>query len=86
MIPLLWVFLAILASPFKHSIIFAAMKHVSEMVHDMAPGRNILAPDKTEMKRDLDTLENYRDTFRARRRNTEEEREALEGSRAADVA
>jgi len=85
-IPLLCVFFAILASPLKHRLIFAANKHVSEMVHDMAPGRNILAPDKTEMKRDFDALENYRDTFRARRRNTEEEREVLEGPPGADVA
>jgi hypothetical protein len=66
--------------------IFAAMKRVSEMVHDMAAGRNIPAPDVAEMRGDIDTLDNYRNTFRARRREMEEERQALEQPPSAEVA
>jgi hypothetical protein len=69
-----------------YRIIFAAMKRVSEMVHDMAPGRNMPAPDTAEMRRDLEALENYRNGFRARKHNTEEERAALEHPPTAEVA
>jgi hypothetical protein len=66
--------------------IFVAMKRVSERTgHDMAAGRQIPAPDKAEMRSDLDTIDQYRRTKQQRKRQLEEERRALEQPPAAHV-
>jgi hypothetical protein len=67
-----------------YKVIFAAMKRVSERSgHDQAAGRQIQAPDKLEMQRDLEALQRYRETVQRRRRALEERRRTLEEPPAA---
>ena len=69
-----------------YQTIYAGMKRVSELAHDMAAGRNIPVPDSVEIRRDLDVLDNYRAAVQARRRDSQGRREALEHPPAAQVA
>lgn len=69
-----------------YQTVFAAMKRVSEKVHDMAAGRNIAAPDVAEMKRDVDALDTYRGKVRERKSEMEDRRKALEEPPKAEVA
>ncbi len=62
-----------------YRVIFAAMTRTSERSgHDMAAGRQIAAPDKAEMRRDLDEIEQYRGRIHTRRGRLEEARRQLE--------
>lgn len=63
-----------------YQVIFAAMKKVSECSgHDMAAGRQLPVPDKAEMRRDLDHLDQFRTQVTRRKGETRERRAALEG-------
>jgi len=63
------------------------MKRVSERSgHDMAAGRQIAAPDKDEMARDLDALTQYRTQVHQRKKALRERREALREAPPAQVA
>ena len=66
--------------------IFFSMKRVSERSgHDTAAGRQIAVPDKAEMRRDLEVIDEYRNTIRQRKRSLEQERRALEEAPRAQV-
>ena len=70
-----------------YRVVFAAMKRVSELSgHDMAPGRQIPAPNKEEMRRDLDAIETFRTSVHRRKRELEERRRALENPPPARTA
>jgi energy-coupling factor transporter ATP-binding protein EcfA2 len=70
-----------------HRTVFHAMKRVSERSgHDMAAGRAVAPPKPTDMKADLDDLDNFRAKIIKRRDATEKARKALENPPKATVA
>lgn len=69
-----------------HKQVYWAMKRVSERSgHDMAAGKAIPTPTPTDMKADLDTIDQYRATAQKRKKEAEKRREALEEPPAAKV-
>jgi hypothetical protein len=69
-----------------YQVIFANMTRVSECSgHDMAPGRQIPVPDLAEMRRDLDTLDDYRNEIHRRKNSLRARREELEEPPVAQV-
>jgi hypothetical protein len=59
--------------------VYWAMKRVSERSgHDMAVGKAIPTPTLTDMKADLDLIDQYRISVKKRMKETEKDREALE--------
>jgi hypothetical protein len=69
-----------------HKQVYWAMKRVSERSgHDMAVGKAIPTPTTTDMKADLDVIENYRSSVQKRKTETTKRREALEKPPAATV-
>jgi hypothetical protein len=69
-----------------HRIVFTAMRRVSELSgHDMAAGRQLPMPNGADIRRDLDTLDQYRNAVQRRKRDLQARREALEGPPQAAV-
>jgi len=70
-----------------YQIIFHAMKRASEHSgHDLAAGRQMDAPSKEQMRKDLLELIGFRSTRQKRRAGVEEGRKKLEAAPAAQTA
>ena len=70
----------------RNGIVFTAMRRVSELSgHDMAAGRQLPMPNGADIRRDLDTLDQYRNAVQRRKRDLQARREALEGPPQAAV-
>jgi hypothetical protein len=70
-----------------YQVIYAAMSRVSEYSgHDMAAARQIPVPDLNDMRRDLDTLDQFRAQIHRRKAETSARRSTLQGPPQGQVA
>jgi len=70
-----------------YQVIYAAMSRVSEYSgHDMAAGRQIPVPDLNDMRRDLDTLDQFRAQIHRRKAETSARRSLLQAPPQGQVA
>lgn len=70
-----------------YQTIYWAMRRVSERSgHDMAAGKNVPTPKPTDMKVDLDTIDNFRVSVQKRRKEAEDRRAKLEDPPKAAIA